>query len=412
MAHNFLQLDMNLPPLRIAVASYDGWVYGWETSDPGDGNSGNNNSAACEEHPQSSSSKARSVDTVDIKYAYESHIGCVKAAALMEATGGTWLATGGMDESIRVYDLRKKKDVGALHSHAGAVTALAFFGKRHLLSGSEDGTLRIWRVRDWVCLHVLGGHTKGICDLAIHPTGKLALSASLDSTLRLWNLMEGRLAFISRLNRPAEKVEFSIDGNYYGLLFRDEVLVYEVSTGDVIAALTHSQTRLQDFCFVEQNYIITGADDGIIRLWSIEDEGVLVLQRECGMKDRIRKLTHISRTRISSEQGGEESMFATVLSSCVVQIWKFGIQSQTKEVDMKKITSITRVARTGSRATALAACGALGEVEGTENRASVPKSSTPSQNRSNDNRQQEKKRQKKKKTKKKKKTRKRKRNDD
>ena len=191
-------MTSSVDDLRIVVGSYDGWLYGWESK----GSSSASSTSATRLNP----------DSLEIAYAYEPHVGCVKSAALMTSAGGDWLATGGADETIRVYNLRKKRDMGALHSHAGAVTCLEFFGKQHLLSGSDDGTLRIWRVSDWACLHVLGGHKSGVTSIAIHPTGRLALSTSSDKTVRLWNLMEGRNAYISRLTSLPipEKVQFSL----------------------------------------------------------------------------------------------------------------------------------------------------------------------------------------------------------
>ena len=55
----------------------------------------------------------------------------------------------------------------------------------------KDNTISIWRVHDWVCVHILGGHKAAVNDLAVHPSGKLALSVSKDSTLKLWNLVQG-----------------------------------------------------------------------------------------------------------------------------------------------------------------------------------------------------------------------------
>lgn len=40
----------------------------------------------------------------------------------------------------------------------GAITSLEFFGQSHLLSGSADNSICIWRTSDWNCLHILGGH--------------------------------------------------------------------------------------------------------------------------------------------------------------------------------------------------------------------------------------------------------------
>ena len=55
----------------------------------------------------------------------------------------------------------------------------------------KDHNLSIWRVYDWQCLHILGGHKSYVNHFSIHPTGKLALSVSKDSTMKLWNLVQG-----------------------------------------------------------------------------------------------------------------------------------------------------------------------------------------------------------------------------
>ena len=54
------------------------------------------------------------------------------------------------------------------------------------------------------------------------------------------------------------------------MLFRNQVLVYNVSTGDVVADLEHERIRLSDFCYVGSTHLVTGADDGKIRLWTTE----------------------------------------------------------------------------------------------------------------------------------------------
>jgi WD40 repeat protein len=39
--------------------------------------------------------------------------------------------------------------------------------------------------------HIEGGHKGPIHDIAVHPSGKLALSVSKDNTMKLWNLVHG-----------------------------------------------------------------------------------------------------------------------------------------------------------------------------------------------------------------------------
>jgi len=51
-------------------------------------------------------------------FVFPAHISCVKAVAA-SPQGGKWLATGGTDEIIKVWDLRRKKELGSLQQHQG-----------------------------------------------------------------------------------------------------------------------------------------------------------------------------------------------------------------------------------------------------------------------------------------------------
>lgn len=51
-------------------------------------------------------------------FVFPAHISCVKAVAA-SPQGGKWLASGGTDEIIKVWDLRRKKELGSLQQHQG-----------------------------------------------------------------------------------------------------------------------------------------------------------------------------------------------------------------------------------------------------------------------------------------------------
>jgi protein MAK11 len=116
---------------------------------------------------------------------------------------------------VSIYNLRRKREVGVLLEHTDEITCLAFVGKGFLLSGGADNTICIWRTSDWLCLHKLGGHKAAVTSVAPHPSGKLALSTGKDRTLRLWDLVKGRIAFITRLEEVGEKVFWSPNAEQY-----------------------------------------------------------------------------------------------------------------------------------------------------------------------------------------------------
>lgn len=67
---------------------------------------------------------------------------------------GRFLFLGGFEETIKIYDVRKKREVGLLEGHGGTITVL----KHHdgfIFSGSEDKTIKVWKMKDWALIDTL-----------------------------------------------------------------------------------------------------------------------------------------------------------------------------------------------------------------------------------------------------------------
>ena len=159
-------------------------------------------------------------------FIFPAHVGYVKAVAA-SPEGGKWLATGSTDEIIKVWDLRRRKEVGDLVQHEGmlnfvflfkfciyficvlgSITYLDFPTRNHLVSASEDGTLCIFRARDWILLRSMKGHKGRVNSVAVHPSGKVGLSVGKDRTLRMWDLIRGKGSASTKLGKGWSSVIF------------------------------------------------------------------------------------------------------------------------------------------------------------------------------------------------------------
>jgi protein MAK11 len=72
-----------------------------------------------------------------------------------------------------------------------------------MFSASEDGTIAIFRVRDWVPLRTMRGHKGRVNCIAVHPGLKVALSVGKDNMLRMWDLKKAKSVASTKLGKGA-----------------------------------------------------------------------------------------------------------------------------------------------------------------------------------------------------------------
>jgi WD40 repeat protein len=125
--------------------------------------------------------------------------------ALAFAPRGDSLATASFDGTARVWDVSTVKEWGrgrekftfhiyldprhTLRGHRGVVMAVAFSpdGKT-LATGGMDTTIRLWDVATGKQKHLLAGHKSWVNGLTFSTNGKLLASASSDATVKLWDV--------------------------------------------------------------------------------------------------------------------------------------------------------------------------------------------------------------------------------
>lgn len=232
-----------------------------------------------------------------------------------------YLVTGSNDEHIRIYDLQKRKELGTLLSHQGTVTTLKFSQEgifktrknptdkepaetpepasastdksgRWLLSGSEDGKIIIWRTKDWELFGTLKGHTGRVNDVAIHPSGRVAISVAQDLTIRLWNLMTAKKAAVLKirgkdhLGQQGEFVRWSFDGKYFVVGLLDRVLVYETAHARILKKVKFSSTLMcmETVQIGTGEWLATGHGDGSIAFYRLLD---LLAETENTSEDKV-----------------------------------------------------------------------------------------------------------------------------
>lgn len=230
------------------------------------------------------------------------------------AVNNRFVATGSKDETIQIYDMKKKVEHGALLHHNGSITCLEFFGNTHLVSGAEDGLMCVWNTKKWECQQTFKAHKGHVLSLSIHPSGKLALSVGTDKTLRTWNLVEGRSAFIKNIKQNAHIVKWSPNGEIYAVVIHDKADVYRLETASVIGTVKNPK-RISAIQFITDTLLAVAGDDEFIRLYDPDSQKCL-----CEFK------AHETRVKsLYSFEYKESHVLVSSSSDGYVKMWKLDL---------------------------------------------------------------------------------------
>lgn len=265
----------------ISIGSYERTIYGIDIE-----------VKTSESDPQSISLEGK------VGFAVPAHNGYIKCIASCPK----YLVSGGVDEVIRIFDLKKRKDIGSINQHDGSIKALDFYDSTHMISAADDGLLVVHRTKDWECLEVLKKHKNPIQDMQIHPSGKLAVAIDDAKNLTLWNLITGKMAYSSKI--PAlgkiDRIIWSGSGRYYALLGETHLLVYEAQTSqkvvDLKAGTLVGKVRTEKWltaAFVHDEALVFAGETGKLHMIKMitPTERFLV---ETGHKPRIRAVNFFS----------------------------------------------------------------------------------------------------------------------
>ena len=87
------------------------------------------------------------------------------------------------------------------------------------MSGSQDGTVRLWDAATGAPLQTLEGHTDWVRSVAFSPDGKQVVSGSDDKTVRLWDAATGApLQTLEGHTSSVRSVAFSPDSKQLPIL--------------------------------------------------------------------------------------------------------------------------------------------------------------------------------------------------
>lgn len=196
---------------------------------------------------------------------------------------GLRLASGGRDNSVRLWNAQSGENLRVLDGHSDWVTSIAFNGDgSRLVSGSRDQSVRVFDTTTGALLTVITAHNNIVNAVALTPDGRVVASGGRDGQIYLHTLDAQLVSVLNNFDQPVWDLAFSPDGKTLATASEDGViwlwglwhddgtwLKKLVGHDDPVASIAYS---------ADGDYLLSGGLDGTVRLWDL---------RELAVKDEL-----------------------------------------------------------------------------------------------------------------------------
>jgi WD40 repeat protein len=187
---------------------------------------------------------------------------------------GRTILSGSADGTLKLWSAMSGRCLRTLEGHTAWVTSVGLSGDgRIALSGSADRTLRLWQSDNGQCLGVLEGHRNWVLAAALSEDGRLALSGGGDGTVKLWETATGVcLRTFDGHGGPVLTVCYGSDGRHILSGSRDRtLLLWDAESGQQLRTFSgHADKILAAVLSADGRYLLSGSGDRTLRLWDAE----------------------------------------------------------------------------------------------------------------------------------------------
>lgn len=197
--------------------------------------------------------------------------------AVSVSDDGKFVAGGGIDMAVTVWDLASGKEVAKLQGHTGLITGVDFHPtEQWVVSSSYDQTSKIWDFKQKKLLHSFTDQQICVSDVKFSPDGKFLAIAAWDKTIHVrqapnWEIkhvLKGHTNMITSIDFNKQgNVLVSGAANNAVAEFDNSVRFWDVGSGAEICKIQDHLTGITQVVFDETNdRAFSSSNDGTVKI--------------------------------------------------------------------------------------------------------------------------------------------------
>ena len=180
--------------------------------------------------------------------------------------------SGSNDSTVKLWDARAGRLLRTLQGHSGPVHAVAFAaGGSRLASGSSDMTVRLWDPNTGRLVFTFAGHSDRVNSVAFSPDGTRLLSGSSDATMKLWDVATGQVLHTFTGHSSAiTSVAFSPDGARLLSGSSDKTMKLWNASGGLQQTFVGHSSGINSIAYSpDGTRVLSGSSDRTMKVWDV-----------------------------------------------------------------------------------------------------------------------------------------------
>nr|CAB3265326.1 periodic tryptophan protein 2 homolog [Phallusia mammillata] len=192
---------------------------------------------------------------------------------------GDWIALASADlGQLLVWEWQSETYIMKQQGHFNGMSCLDYSPDgRYIVTGGEDGKVKVWNTNSGFCFVTFSEHTAAITGVQFTSNGHVIMSSSIDGTVRAFDLHRYRNFRTFTAPRPTQFSCLAADGSgeLVGAGSEDnfEIYVWSVRTGRLLDVLAAHEAPVSSIAFSpNESLLASGSWDHSAILWKIGDE--------------------------------------------------------------------------------------------------------------------------------------------